>query len=195
MAGECGDDWIPARPGDRSSDSPQRMNETELRAVAARIGGRAELLDVRLRSGMCTALGEPSAEPQLTFALDIAPEVTALPDMGVLVVSCEFAITVSEQFVGDLPVTGAEESVARVEARDAAVRVEVARLTCTHSALYRIDNEDFPSEAECDAFAKTTGVFALYPYARAWLQDTTARMGLPPLTLGIYRVPIDDPNN
>ena len=70
---------------------------------------------------------------------------------------------------------------------------EVARIECRYAALFVCDLVPPAQPDEVDAFARTVGVMALYPYARAGIQDTTARMGLPALTMGIYRIPIDDP--
>lgn len=75
-------------------------------------------------------------------------------------------------------------------------RASVASLEVQYAALYMhgLDDRDgAPSDAELDAFARTTGVFTLYPYARAEIQNVTAHMGLPPLTLDVYRIPIGDP--
>ena len=39
-----------------------------------------------------------------------------------------------------------------------------------------------------DAFGKTNGVFNIWPYWRELVQSITTRMGLPPLTLSVFRI-------
>ena len=50
-------------------------------------------------------------------------------------------------------------------------------MSCSYGALYDLGAAADLDDDELDAFARTTGVLALSPYARAWVQDTTARMG------------------
>lgn len=47
-------------------------------------------------------------------------------------------------------------------------------------------------EAELDAFAKTTGQFALHPYAREFIAQMTGRAGLPPLHVGPLKLRLDE---
>lgn len=64
------------------------------------------------------------------------------------------------------------------------------------AALYELgyaDSDIAPTAEEVTAFGASTGAFALYPCARAYAQDVSTRLGLPPLTLSIYRVPISSP--
>jgi preprotein translocase subunit SecB len=121
------------------------------------------------------SLSFSAPEAALGFHLGIAPEVSHAEGAEALGVTVGFTIDVFE--VDDEGGRGAA----------------VARLECRYAALFACDLTPPPQAAEVDAFARTVGVLALYPYARAAIQDTTARMGLPPLTMGIYRIPIDDP--
>ena len=68
----------------------------------------------------------------------------------------------------------------------------VAKLTFTLAGLFelRTTGDDATLNAdELEAYAATTGQFALYPYAREFVSDATTRLGLPPLTLAVWRMP------
>jgi hypothetical protein len=50
---------------------------------------------------------------------------------------------------------------------------------------------DDPVQAEeLDAYAVTTGQFAIYPFAREYIYDVTGRLALPALTIGVLRLPM-----
>lgn len=142
--------------------------------MAARVAGAADLLDVRLTHSTSSIDAFPGTEAVLGHRLRVKPDVTASAEGAFIVVEVDFRVRIHEYPDGE-------------------ERREVAEISCTQAALYGLDLDPFASPAEAEAFAATTGTFALYPYARAFIQDTTARMGLPPLTLGIYRIPITAP--
>lgn len=154
------------------------MSEAQLRQIAARLGGQAELLDVRLTIASAALISMSSSESRLSFDAEVAPSARRADD-GAFVVDVSFtvAIRLDSQGAGDAAGDGTQGD-------------EVAHLSCGFAALYAVAT-DGPRDEELDAFARTTGVFALYPYARSWVQDTTARMGLPPLTLPVYRLQLD----
>jgi hypothetical protein len=58
------------------------------------------------------------------------------------------------------------------------------------SALFsaRDERPEF-NEAQLSAFALSSGVAAVHPYARELIQDTVGRMGYPPYTLGVMKSP------
>jgi preprotein translocase subunit SecB len=152
------------------------MSEIDpLRAAAARISGCAELLDVRLVSMSVVSLNFSAPDATLGFQVEISPEASHAEGTEALGVTVAFTVEVFE----------ADEDGER--------RTEIARIECRYAALFVCDLTPPAQAAEIDAFARTVGVMALYPYARAAIQDATSRMGLPPLTMGIYRIPIDDP--
>lgn len=164
------------------------MSEAQLRQIAARLGGRVELLDVRLMSSAAETVELVFADTPLSVSLEVEPSALSADSGRALIVTARFEITVARE-----PDGTPDGEVGDASADDDSVgdSPAVATLSCTYSALYDLGEEREISEDELDAFARTTGVFALYPYARAWAQDTTARMGLPPLTLQVYRIPVD----
>ncbi|KAB7739378.1 SecB chaperone [Nostocoides sp. F2B08] len=74
----------------------------------------------------------------------------------------------------------------------------LANIKYVLEGLFRLEmreGDEAPTEEELAAYAETTGLFALYPFAREWAHDLTGRMGLPPLTLGVLYVPVDGPES
>jgi hypothetical protein len=56
----------------------------------------------------------------------------------------------------------------------------------TFLLTYEIGEHEF-EQANLDAFAKLNGMFNLWPYIREFVQAMSVRMGLPALTLPVYR--------
>lgn len=52
---------------------------------------------------------------------------------------------------------------------------------------YKVPSFDGLSKANIDAFGELNGVFNVWPYWREFVQNMTVRMGLPPLTVPVYR--------
>ena len=52
-----------------------------------------------------------------------------------------------------------------------------------------IGDDKLPNSEELNAYAISTGQYALYPYAREYISDLTMRLGLPPLTIGVLKIP------
>jgi hypothetical protein len=53
--------------------------------------------------------------------------------------------------------------------------------------IYSVDSFDGLDEKNIEAFAVTNGVFNAWPYWREFVQNTTVRMGLSPLTIPVFR--------
>jgi preprotein translocase subunit SecB len=54
--------------------------------------------------------------------------------------------------------------------------------------LYGLPKGFDVEQEELDAFAETNGVFNAWPYFREFIHNMMTRMGLPPLTIPLYRV-------
>jgi len=63
------------------------------------------------------------------------------------------------------------------------LRVE-ARFVVT----YMVRSDEGLTQANFDAFAERNGIYNVWPYWREFVQSITARMGLPPLTIPVFRV-------
>ncbi len=55
-------------------------------------------------------------------------------------------------------------------------------------AVYSLPRGLQPSEAEMKAFAATNGLLNVWPYFREFTQSISARAGLPPLTVPLFRI-------
>ena len=56
---------------------------------------------------------------------------------------------------------------------------------------YELKNGKAFSKKDLDKFAAVNGVYNAWPYWREFVQSTVARMGLPPLTVPVLKVPED----
>ncbi|MBA3293772.1 MAG: hypothetical protein H0T40_08545 [Geodermatophilaceae bacterium] len=153
------------------------------RALAARVAAKAEIADVRILQSTFALEKFPAGAQRLGWTLELEPATEFDAGDDHFVVSCRYIVTIDEV---------AEEDSSQTADSDGAV----ARIEFTMAALYELgyaDSDLAPTAEEVTAFGASTGAFALYPYARAYAQDVSTRLGLPPLTLSIYRVPISSP--
>ncbi|NMM23740.1 MAG: SecB chaperone [Phycicoccus sp.] len=151
----------------------------QARALAARIAGFAEIADVRLLSSSFDLTRFPDGEHRLSWSLEVQPKTDFELGDEHFVVQCDYTLTVEEAPNGD---DETNELVTEISFQFAALYV-----------LDMADGAEPPSADEVAAYGQSSGAFALYPYARAYAQDVTVRLGLPPLTLGVYRIPIGSP--
>jgi preprotein translocase subunit SecB len=56
-------------------------------------------------------------------------------------------------------------------------------------ARYQLDGKHQVTDRDLEAFGRTVSMFHVWPYWREFVRDITARMGLPPLTVPIFRIP------
>lgn len=143
----------------------------EKRLLAARVAGQADLRDVQVFKAATELVTQPQPEAPLRYDFQQDMKYGA-PDSGALVAEGTYDLTVWQE--------------------DADGRREVAKVGLLMGALYALPEEqpDY-SDEELEAFAETTGQFALYPFVRQQIHDLTARIGLPPLVLGVLRVELD----
>ena len=148
------------------------------RGVAARVAGCAELRDILLFSAEVD-LETPVIEGSLGYALKTHISYQLIGDERVesLVVTGEYQVDVdqTDEDAGD---------------DDAATKVAEIKFTMGALFLLPEDHDGFEEE-EFEAFARTSGQFALYPYAREYVADVTNRMGLPSLHIGVLRYELD----
>ncbi|MDQ3487871.1 MAG: SecB chaperone [Acidobacteriota bacterium] len=153
------------------------------RALAARVAAKAEIADVRILQSTFALEKFPAGAQRLGWTLELEPATEFDAGDDHFVVSCRYIVTIDE---------AAEEDSSRTADSDGAV----ARIEFTMAALYELgyaESDSRPTAEEVTAFGASTGAFALYPYARAYAQDVSTRLGLPPLTLSVHRVPISSP--
>jgi len=61
-------------------------------------------------------------------------------------------------------------------------------IEATFVLIYKAKNLGGLGEANFDAFGKTNGIYNAWPYWRELVQNTVARMCLPPLTIPVFRL-------
>lgn len=155
----------------------------EVRAKAARVAAWSEVNDVRLFKASCDLARMPEAG-RYRYEMDAAVKVQFLPDDDGVIVTSDYTVSISE--VEESTDAGGDED------NDGA---PIYELTFRLAALFTISipADATPlDEAELDAFAKTTGQFALHPYAREFIAQMTGRAGLPPLHVGLLKLRLDE---
>lgn len=93
---------------------------------------------------------------------------------GILQVSVEFKVSMTQG--------GASETGSPSENRD------ISKISFTVLGSFSLPSEEGLSGEEIQAFASTSGLFAVYPYAREYVQSVSMRMGLLPLTLDFLKI-------
>lgn len=157
----------------------------ELRNRALRVGAWSEVRDVRLFKVTSELAELPDESVGLSYSLNSDISMQYLTDDGGLIVTGEYTVLVRE---------GSVESTDGAEWDE---QKTVLELAFTMAALFAVDapeGQEPLEEDELDAFAKTTGQFALHPYAREFVADMTGRMGLPQLHIGMMKLHLDGPN-
>lgn len=140
---------------------------------AGEVAGRSEIEDVRLVKTQVEAPEFADPGRPLQFQFGSTPSVHYEDDAEAFVISVQYELSVSQD--GD-------------DVDEDASEVTVATVNFTYAALYSKLLDDRFTDDALEAFAKTTGSFAIYPYAREYVQDVTGRLGLPPLTLGLFKI-------
>lgn len=152
----------------------------ELRVQAGRIAGNANLRDLRLTQSELNLHYVPEPGAPLRVKLSISPEATTTKiaeDISFIVVSAGFEVTIDTD----------TESISEADLADDS---PVAQIQFKLAAAFSHTLTNELDETELEAFATTTGLFALYPYAREYVSDATRRLGLPTLVLDLFKPPV-----
>lgn len=151
------------------------MDHNEMRGAAGRVAGHNELIDIRLVHCEAHLHKVPNVAAGLTFDFMDEPTAQYEPGSEFLYVSVNYSVNIFE---------GPSSISDKGDAPDS----EVATIKFTYAGAFHTGVEvEFETE-EIEAFARTTGAFGIYPYAREYVADATGRLGLPPLTLGLYKI-------
>ena len=77
----------------------------------------------------------------------------------------------------------------RVDSADAKRKgaSQLLQIEAEFQLIYSINSFDQLTDENFKAFGELNGIFNCWPYWREYVQQTTVRMGLPPLTLPVYR--------
>jgi hypothetical protein len=147
--------------------------------MAARLAAITEIRDIRLMKTCAEIVKLPVAAPFLVYKLDSDSAVEYEPGSESFVVRGTYRLSIrstSSAEVEDLP-EDPDSAVAKIEFEQAALFV------------MDIDGREPPKSEELNAYAVSIGQYALYPYVREYISDLTMRLGLPPLTVGVLRIP------
>jgi len=69
---------------------------------------------------------------------------------------------------------------------------ELLRIEAQFALRYRVPSLAGLKKSNIEAFGELNGLYNAWPYWREFVQSTTVRMGLPPLTIPVYR-PLEAP--
>lgn len=163
------------------------MNDTDNEIVAqhqmaARLAARAEIQDVRLLRTTAEFHRQPDAGRNLTYSLDFDRNVDwdeGETDWFVIRVECSLRINYPDSDETDVSPEDSDDTIATANFEHAAL------FSCNMR-----ENDEPLTEAELIAYGATTATFALYPFIREYIHDITARLALPPLTIGVLSRPM-----
>ena len=161
----------------------QRLMEpvsSDARRLAARLAARAEIRDIRLFKSDIELVDFAPPSGHLRYNIDIDTETNREPGADRFVLKCTYNLVI--------------EPAPSDDDEDDEGDHTVARLTFELGGLFSLDDRaqsEELAESEFEAFSRTTGQMALWPFAREYVFDTTGRLGLPPLAIGVFRVPLD----
>jgi len=146
--------------------TPKKRGEDQL-GVALRVSDRIQLDSVRLMHCECTQsrLVGPSEK---NFEIDRES-------------SSSMDLATNRVFVW------ASFTLRTFEKRDSSSEPYVI-IKATFLLMYRAVSLDDITEETVELFAKTNGIFNAWPYWREFVQNTTSRMNLPPLTIPVFRL-------
>jgi Preprotein translocase subunit SecB len=152
---------------------------TAAQQVAARLAAITDIRDVRLMKSCAEIMRLPVAEPFLAYDFDSEATVEYEPGSGSFVVRGKYRVYIRSAPAENMEYTPKDSGSA------------VAKIEFEQAALFVIDMAagEPPKAEELNAYAVSTGQFALYPYVREYISDVTMRLGLPPLTVGVLKVP------
>lgn len=148
---------------------------SQLQKDAGRVAARAEIRDVRLLSASANVVRLPAANPHLSYNLEQKPVIEVHDDEESFVVRVTYSLKISE--LNDEASSDDDSTV-------------VATIEFEQAALFLLamrENDEPIKTEELEAFANSTGQFALHPFAREYIYDITGRLALPPLTIGLLR--------
>jgi len=133
------------------------------------ISQRIEIEDVRLVRLNCYHTPEAYSEDKKEFGIERDTTCNMDKEEGMIFVFAKFNFQGYNQ--------------GKKKTEDACVRID-----CEYVLAYSVEDFEGITEAGCNEFARINGIFNAWPYWRELVQNTIARMGLPQLTLPVFRI-------
>ncbi len=144
----------------------KRPTASETRERAHRIVENTELADIRLLSFSCEQnLQEGERPKHIDNKLDV--EIGLSDDLKRIRIICRLTLTAKNDIDSD------EKSRFCVQA--------------TYRVMYKCAKAERPADEDLVAFGQATGMLNIWPFWREFVHSSTSRMGLPPLTLPLFR--------
>jgi len=135
------------------------------------VSDRVELKDVRLIGSKCDQIPEATLGKK-TFAIDHSTEVQVDRKSGYIIVIAKFHFKAF-----------AESKVAKSKVQKPVVVIEASFLLA-----YKIENFEGLTQEGFEQFANLNGIYNAWPYWREFVQNTIVRMGLPSLSIPVFRI-------
>jgi preprotein translocase subunit SecB len=130
------------------------------------VSDRVELRDVRLISAKCSQTPE-SAHGKKTYKIDHSAKVQTDEKNGYIIVIPEFHF----------------EAFGEDKTKEPVVLIDVSFILA-----YKIDNFQGLTQKGFEQFANLNGIYNAWPYWREFVQNTIIRMGLPSLSIPVFRI-------
>ncbi|MHB1559967.1 MAG: hypothetical protein ACYC61_21155 [Isosphaeraceae bacterium] len=156
-------------PGAKKSKT---VDQAHLMDLAAIVSGRVQIRSLILAE--VTATRSPSTG---VVGKDAQVEL-GTEEIGCAVDAEEKRIVVTPSFRLDVRKVGQQAPTLSIQAK--------------FVISYSLDKLDDLNQENVEAFAGTNAVYNVWPYWREFVQSTVARMGLPPLTIPVFRLPTSE---
>lgn len=134
--------------------------------AALLVSDRVQLKDVRLAGSKCDQT-PGSMSGKKTYNIDYSTEVQVDRKSSYIVVIAKFHF---EAFV------------------ESKTRQPVILIDASFLLSYKIENFEGLTQKGFEQFAKLNGIYNAWPYWREFVQNTIVRMGLPPLSIPVFRI-------
>ncbi len=151
-----------------------KVRQTADASPGLMVSDRVELKDVRLISSKCRQTPE-AASGKKTYNINYSAKVETDKKKGYIVVIPEFHFEAFSKSI-------TQEPVITIEA--------------FFVLAYKIDNFQGLTQKGFEQFANFNGIYNAWPYWREFVQNTIVRMGLPSLSIPVFRIvePTKDKN-
>lgn len=130
------------------------------------VSDRVQIRDVRLMS--CGCEQKPAAMAgKKSYRIGTSTDVQLNKDQRTIVVLARFHFEASIE-------SKSQEPVLTIDA--------------SYALTYQADSFDGLTQEGFEQFANLNGIYNAWPYWREFVQNTVGRMGLPPLTIPVFRI-------
>jgi preprotein translocase subunit SecB len=134
--------------------------------AALLVSDRVQLKDVRLAGSRCDQTPEAMSGKK-TYNINHSTEVQVDRKSGYIVVIAKFHF----------------EAFVESKAQQPVILIDASFLLS-----YKIENFEGLTQKGFEQFAKLNGIYNAWPYWREFIQNTIVRMGLPPLSIPVFRI-------